>query len=100
MKHTKGPWQIKSQNPIAGIKGIESVKMIIGNIEGNICFTVCELVDENDASLIAAAPELLLALKQLLGTTPYKNEYSHEQPETLCIEAAFTAIAKAEGKIK
>ncbi len=57
-------------------------------------------IDERDANarLIAAAPDLLDALRLLLdGLQTYAPEFMHGLPKADYIRAARAAIAKAEG---
>jgi hypothetical protein len=69
-KHTPGPWQAHSDQP-----GYELT--IVGNIDGPLedfqlnYTTVCDVADTDDADanlrLIAAAPELLDALREVVA---------------------------------
>lgn len=96
MSHTPGPWRV------GGIKGTvytddavflaraesgEHGDWLRGNPFGN---GVCEA----NARLIAAAPELLAALKEIINGDPAGGTYSGSQ----CVAIAEAAIAKAEGK--
>ena len=95
-KHTPGPW---SKINICG--GNEQDEFIIKkdqSVLANILVGMREH-DENaaNAALIAAAPDLLEALKRLLAC-PALNEEAVE-PETLyAVKQAGAAIAKAEGR--
>lgn len=82
-KHTPGPWQIERyQDAISTIGPIGSF-----SIE-NVSWLE---VSEDDARLIAAAPDLLEALKRLLDEN---DEFLTLQGR---INLARAAIAKAEG---
>lgn len=99
MKHTPGPWRI---DPIKAHAN--------GNrrIMAEQCTTVA-VVPEHlaaDARLIAAAPDLLEALKDLLDEAEWlRREYSHDRErdgwdaleEDPCFTVARAAIAKATG---
>lgn len=79
-KHTPGPWTFE-----AGGHG--NCGMIVGKTS-----VVCDFVDdpkEADARLIAAAPELLEALEELLYARTDKSE-----------GMAIAAITKATGEVK
>lgn len=72
-KHTQGNWYVNGSDDVW--------------IGDRICIYVG---DENDARLIAAAPDLLEALQELLGyDLPIKKAY---------VDAAKAAIAKAKGE--
>jgi hypothetical protein len=78
-KHTPGPWTWNGTFPIRII-----------DAEG---FVVCDGIiprEEDNARLIAAAPDLLAALKYLLDN---QGDYSSDG-----IALCRKAIAKAEGK--
>jgi len=62
----------------------------------NVCgsrMTICDVSDEADASLIAAAPELLYAAKQALGLMILELPDGNNP----VIESLRNAINKAEG---
>jgi len=56
-KHTPGPWIVTEQSPIDGLN-LQGLKSVCRNINGT-WHTICEIVGETDAELIASAPELL-----------------------------------------
>lgn len=86
MKHTPGPW-------VAHPFGDNCYEILAGDT------TVCDVPDspwnpdrvEHDARLIAAAPELLAALKRLV-------EYCDNHSDYDAIGEADRVIAKAEGR--
>lgn len=84
MSHTPGPWEVD--------KRMSGYNVKVKDQDYYICETFGEYddVDKADAHLIAAAPELLEALEELLGW------------EILCPvefeEKARAAIAKARGQ--
>jgi len=59
--HTPGPWVVRKRNPPSHgyLFGFH-----IGNSEQRT--TVCEVVNEHDAKLIAAAPVMLAALRRIV----------------------------------
>lgn len=102
MSHTPGPWKILRHD--LGDEEICSVPVEIrgGNgrlvvaDEGGLAPAAYEWTAEEieaNASLIAAAPELLEALKRL----EYQSEVSLESADPARV-AARTAIAKARGE--
>ena len=68
MNYTKGPWMVGKTNCVIsendnglelnGAKGQEAIEYYGGNL-------ICESVSEANAKLIAAAPEMLEALKSI-----------------------------------
>lgn len=87
--HTPGPWYVAVGN-IDGpcITGILAGPVwVVGNIE-------CPIKNEADARLIAAAPEMLAALKQAQNAL-----YFAQNPESRgAAQVVGAAIAKAEGR--
>jgi hypothetical protein len=59
--HTPGPWVVRKRNPPSHgyLFGFH-----VGNSEQRT--TVCEVVNEHDAKLIAAAPMMLAALRRIV----------------------------------
>ncbi len=100
-KHTPGPWHVSKRNPLsvveAGPRASQIAKM-------GIKLGVCSQQDaEANARLIAAAPNLLAALRAMLVATDSKeteafkghyDTYLH----TVAIPRAIAAIAKATGE--
>jgi hypothetical protein len=82
-QHTQGPWRVDPTHPLC----IESDR-------GNIALVNLARSSEADARLIAAAPQLLASLREMLG---WYVEGSHAVPR-IYIERANAAIAKAEGR--
>lgn len=83
-KHTPGPWKYT-------ISAKHNRPQISGKDGHQICLLWRDGEMEANARLIAAAPELLEALKNLANQTVI-NEYNGH-----CFTAARKAIAKAEG---
>ncbi len=99
--HTPGPWQVEQLEPIdfpgrlnyavtCNRKGIEvmAITGIVG--AGDDAESIA------NASLIAAAPDLLAALRQFMETGVGNSTNFHAQ--TMAWDAANEAIAKAEGR--
>lgn len=85
-QHTPGPWSIRT----GGGQPIEVIPPI--NIRG----TICELDNEANARLIAAAPELLEALTALLTCTELNMDDMEQETREL-IGQAQAVILKATG---
>lgn len=84
-KHTPGPWELRQST---------NGYWFIDHEQGGEGYTLTKLeCGEDDARLIAAAPELLVALEACLQRLDSHDEQS--VPECL---AALAAIAKATGK--
>jgi hypothetical protein len=86
--HTPGPWENDRQT-VYSVNGVheQEIAEVYGNADGNA---------EANARLIAAAPELLEALKRITdaieGTEPSQHVLD-------CLyKVAIKAIAKAEGR--
>jgi len=77
--HTPGPWFVEAQNVHSG-----------GRVICRTDWNIRDQVDDANARLIAAAPELLEALEALMAHEP-------DHSDTLW-ENALAAIAKAKGQ--
>ena len=95
-EHTPGPWH--SDEPL--LIGRFLIRDDAGEIVAEVCgLPWSETETEGNARLIAAAPELLTALKQLLGfcETAWCIDEDEEGPDPNLL-IAREAIAKAEGR--
>jgi hypothetical protein len=100
MSHTPGPWSIAESGSMErsrwSVCGPGGKRIVTGRSE--IRDTPEEVQGALDARLIAAAPELLEACRQLLkyeGDDPLGGDTSRLD---LAIEMAAAAVAKATGK--
>lgn len=87
-KHTQGPWKDYGHE---------------GQINGADNSYICQVESKNtkaDIALIAAAPDLLDALKNLKGWFDYAKEYGADAYpiNESYLAQATAAIAKAEGR--
>jgi hypothetical protein len=90
MKHTKGPW-VASQYMDTSEWGVLSEK-------NEIIVGVCSGLSKADAALIAAAPELLEALKDLLKVVELDVARNGGPGGAFtALKAAREVIARAEG---
>ena len=104
-KHTPGPWRKVTANDYKSL-GVETVS---DDIYARV--TICEIQlahgepfnsDENDepkanARLIAAAPELLEALKKATMALAWHEQEHGVAMDAVIVEQARAAIAKATG---
>ena len=84
--HTPGPW-----TAIPDDTGDEREWYVVTEEEGVLALSVSE---EADARLIAAAPDLLAALKEMVTWMP--SGFA-PQSQSRAMKMAHDAIAKAEG---
>lgn len=88
-KHTPGPWEVREYPHLAHPFTQSLYEIGFGGEDELICDTVYE---RSDANLIAAAPDMLSALKEAreaLSQPPFINSPT--------LKAVDAAIAKAEG---
>ena len=106
-KHTPGPWLIAES--VASRHAITNMRRIRSKNEGLEHGAVCDVYGIQDgseasanASLIAAAPDLLEALQGILGYFDSGNSVSVSQATIKArsdeVKAARAAIAKATGQ--
>ncbi len=87
-KYTPGPWMQLSSNNITNAAGPDwanNAHLVAEWNEDNPCARA-------NARLIAAAPEMLEALRNLVNCPDYRNIKTHE------MNIAQAVITKAEGK--
>jgi hypothetical protein len=99
MKHTKGPWLFCNDG--GPDRNIWADTTIVATTEGH--WVDCETADYN-AYLIAAAPELLKALKMMLECFVItmsldENDKDTEGYKYRAVKHARAAIAKATGEV-
>lgn len=90
LQHTPGPWEILKQAPPFQI-GIGTDKYTIAYTSVNVDRSLNE-VQEANAKLIAAAPDLLRALMDIMDGNKTAIENNGGQPH---IQQAIKAIEKA-----
>lgn len=86
-QHTPGPWAVSPYNNITSRNGtVAKTEQMPGNYESE---------QKANAHLIAAAPDLLSALKE---TIEYLETFAcHDEQGRAAIKSANAAISKAEG---
>lgn len=96
-KHTPGPWTVSYQTPFLVV---DSAHVVIASASGVSSGGASDVSGfeqaKANARLIAAAPELLAALKRAASWIKSEAEGNDEMP--LVFVVAEAAIAKAEGK--
>lgn len=109
-KHTPGPWRLDIAARSAGFAVVASRPKASGGTN-----RVCSTIPANrtpdafeeakaNARLIAAAPEMLAALKDAIGALEFCRDYHSDlgnEDQDFAqgkLEAAITAIAKAEAR--
>ena len=93
--HTPGTWQAVE----VGQGGPADAPMPSYEIHADGRAVVAEFVDERNARLIAAAPELLAALQQLVAAVEWSERKEPHNLSTLgrSLKKARAAIARASG---
>ncbi len=90
-KHTPGPWKYDPPFIVApALRTRDAFTMVCEISDGDV--PVYSRKTKHDAALIAAAPDLYAALKDLLSTIE-----AGDNDDDFC-KAGFAAIAKAERK--
>lgn len=103
MSHTKGPWIVVQDNGWQTIR-TSTMELVAGKIDETYA-TPCGMEDRANALLIAAAPDLLAACKELKARTEAVGRlllkpggHTREECElAMALIQARDAIAKAEG---
>lgn len=86
-KHTKGPWIVEP--------GVHGARIHTADGEDMVAEGIC---NASDARLVAAAPELLEALRRIAYEPFGPSDATHEQVLDAITELARAAIAKATGR--
>jgi len=92
-QHTPGPWRLSSGDETEIFSGAKPVAR--AHCGGLTSVKLPEA--EANARLIAAAPELLAALVEMVVLYADHEQYDDEGYETAGINAARAAIARAQG---
>lgn len=98
MTHTPGPWSISQSR---GLYSGEARNLYtVSGACGTICTTPNPSVADNaaNARLIAAAPELLDAMREMLRQFADHEQYDEDGYDTAAINKARAAIARATGE--
>ncbi len=97
--HTPGPWFIERRTNDGGTTHHRITASDGHGWSGDRYMSVSGCIDEHDARLIAAAPELLEALRGMLALDEEHHQRGHCDDD-VCAEVrkALAAIAKATGE--
>lgn len=93
--HTPGPWKVVAHPKVARVESMRSVGHGANGMASVAWLTGGALNQEANARLIAAAPDLLAALKDLLAAQMYLDD---DERVLEAEKLACAAISKAEGK--
>jgi hypothetical protein len=93
LKHTPGPWKAHDNDGTGTLPCVLSEKI---NAGGNWYVAQCHVYE--DALLVAAAPELLAAIEELVHSLEWEEKRSGTT--YFGFEAAKAAIEKAKGVTK
>lgn len=91
MKHTPGSWTVRKVGPRPHLE-------VMGPNDSSIAAMYGNANDVDNAHLIAAAPDLLAALREMLHQFADHEQYDEDGHDTAAINKARAAIAKAEGQ--
>jgi hypothetical protein len=97
-KGTPGPWNVNTIGKHWNNQSLTHIEVTFGMDGECVCDTVYEMADAN---LIAAAPELLEALQNIINRTDAYHsalEVDHGFDGVKLYEAAVNAITKALGE--
>ena len=97
MKHTPGPWSVNVIGQHWNNKSLKHIEVTFGQDGECICDTV---YNPSDANLIAAAPDLLEALQNMIGAfdNPIARRKLPSDFNSEAIQSAREAISKALGE--
>ena len=102
-QHTPGPWRVEQQDDM-DVEGNGYVWAVRAEGHGSYCQNPARSNSLANARLMAASPELLMALEELVAEFDAASEEAAQEPgcgglaETGGIAYARTIIAKARGE--
>ena len=102
-EHTQGPWEVRTVDSLFAVAGPDDW---IASIEVDELGHLADIDGQNvatnkaNARLIAAAPDLLAALEEVLPHLEdyFGKEYGDDPPENDLLKRARAVIAKARGE--
>lgn len=103
-KHTPGPWEANGYHIRQRVTGTRSIAEVAytgpHHTPPHEYPKSCRLVDEANARLIAAAPDLLEALKKCAAVigAPQEGHWATDDEVNDAYDSAVAAIAKAKGE--
>lgn len=93
VKHTPGPWVKGKFGQLYGASGRQ-----VGVWDAGIARVSRDAEAEANARLIAAAPELLAACEEMIGTLWFKSPHGSDVINADAYKQMTDAIAKAKGQ--
>lgn len=98
-KHTPGPWLLREikDGGIVHLCPVTEDKLSILTVVDQDGYPFGAIYNDADARLIAAAPELLNALRDVIGWVPGASAWHTDAPMK-AVERARSVIAKATGE--
>lgn len=96
MSHTPGPWDTISSPVLTDTHPTRPWRTYVSSKNGSVAASNGETMEEAEANgvLIAAAPDLLWALEQIVNDLPFQRDWLAPEVEA----AARAAVAKARGE--
>lgn len=94
MKHTPGPWSVNVIGQHWNNKSLKHIEVTFGQDGECICDTV---YNPSDANLIAAAPDLLEVMQDVVEQWKVEHDEKGE-PQPLWVKNCLRAISKALGE--
>ena len=103
--YTSGPWYCGEKSPHNGnyyigpacYEGLDSVSPYVAIVTDS-CHSVSDEAAEANAALIASAPELYEALRQLRNAACYANDVADDDELARAIVESGSALAHAENR--
>lgn len=97
LSYTPGPWHW-DDCPVGGIDFSQRAPWLVTENDMPVIRGEVRVATTADARLIAAAPELLDALKNLVAETKDGLGYEYDDGEWPALDKARAAVAKASGE--
>jgi hypothetical protein len=91
MTYTPGPWEVEVDK-----SGEVTVYEAVTRENIDICTMSGNMSDRSNGRLIAAAPDLLEALKEIAAGATYRLSKGPDEGDSNTLRLALAAIAKAE----
>lgn len=95
-KHTPGPWTAAEADQLGGWS-VTAPDPFEGAEPGDLYNITGGTMTDANARLIAAAPDLLQALREVLASVPLADEPEFADRFAAATHIAFAAIRKAQG---
>lgn len=96
--HTPGPWRVWREVGLEIFPDCSGTRIALVTNEANGPKGITPAMGEANARLIAAAPDLLAALKAFVDDVTDADHSAHDWSEQVVLKRARAAIAKATGE--